>query len=110
MPRGGQKYLSVGHSNPYLKKYETDRNTVGAGKGRWVMKNAKGVRFEGRGNWLQGTITIASSPGVVIKGAVKENEVLGKCLLRYNEMLFKVEFIEGKMVVENFDMFASLKN
>lgn len=111
LPRGGQKYLSVGHSNPYLKKYETDRNTVGAGKGRWVMKNAKGVRFEGRGNWLQGTITIASSPGVVIKGAVKENEVLGKCLLRYNEMLFKVEFIEGKMVVENFeDMFASLKN
>jgi hypothetical protein len=111
LPRGSQKFLSVGHSNPYMKRYETDRNTVGAGKGRWIMKNAKGIRYEGRGSWVQGNITIASSPGVVIRGAVKENEVLGECLLRFNEMLFKVEFIDGKMVVDNFeDMFASLKN
>lgn len=110
-PRGSQKYLSVGHSNPYMKRFETERNMIGAGKGRWVMRNSKGIRFEGRGTWKQGTITIASSPGVTIKGAVKENEVLGKCLLRFNELLFKVEFIEGKMVVDNFeDMFANLKN
>ena len=109
-PRGSQKYLSVGDAIPYVQRFETERNTVGEGKGRWTMRNAKGIRFEGRSTWKQGTITLASSPGVVIKGEVRENQVLGQCLLRFNEMLFKVEFIDGKMVVGNFeDMFSSLK-
>ena len=110
-PRGAQKKLVFGERVPYLQKYEMSMTTEAAGCGRHLMRNARGVKYEGRRDWKNGTITISSSPGVVLKGGVKEANVDGKCLLRYNELVFKVEFRDGMMMVDNFeDMFARFKD
>lgn len=110
-PRGAQKRLIFGERVPYFQKFETTMTENITGCGRHIMRNARGVKYEGRRDWTNGSISISSSPGVILKGSVKEANVDGKCLLRYNELVYKVEFRDGMMMVDNFeDMFARFKD